>query len=208
MRIRRAISSLLVAIPAAAAFVVITRAVGDGSARKTDRAIHRRMRTFRSPALDVTSQIVTVLTSPALLITCSLGVAFLVRRRGLRVWLPIAAAPFVSMTAGTIFSATLPQQNAPTTSDGKREPGFPSGHTTGAATEIFTIAYVLRRSIGPAGVTALVLTPFLGGVNRLYRDRHWASDIAAGLAAGTCIASLLALASEAVSGVTPWRGAR
>jgi len=195
--IRRVAVPLLVAIPAATAFVLLTRAVAAGTARAADRAVRREVRRFRSPAFDTASGIATALTAPALLVTLSLVLAFRVRSRGLRVWLPIASAPFLAMLAGRAFTEYLPQQEPPPSEDGECEPCFPSGHTTGLTAEAFTIAYALRGdgAIGPVRTSLLLLAPFAGGLNRLYRDRHWATDVAAGLSAGAVIASALEIVS-------------
>jgi membrane-associated phospholipid phosphatase len=181
---------LLVALPAAAAFVAVARAVANGSARRIDEHVRHRVLTRRAPALDAASAIVTPLTAPPLLIAASLALAFAVRRRGAHVALPIAAAPFAAMIAGRTFTELLPQQDSPS----ECEPCFPSGHTTGATAEAFTIAYVLRREkmIGVPLAMTIAAMPFIGGANRLYRDRHWSSDIVAGWAAGTVIAALMA----------------
>jgi undecaprenyl-diphosphatase len=198
---RRSPALLFVTIPAAAAFVLLARGVADGSARRVDRGIRRRVREVRSPGLDVVSAIVTPLTAPALLIAGAGTVAFAMRGSGKRVWMPIAASPLLAMIAGATFTKVLPQQHAPTSEEGDCEPCFPSGHTTGAAAEALTIVLVLRREriLGGAAAAALLALPVIGGLNRLYRDRHWATDIAAGWSAGACIASLLALASGAMA---------
>jgi undecaprenyl-diphosphatase len=182
---------LLVAFPAVAAFVAVTRAVANGSARAIDEEVRKRILARRAPALDAASGVITPLTAPALLIAASLALAFAVRRRGARVALPIAAAPFVAMIAGRTFTQMLPQQESPV----ECEPCFPSGHTTGATAEAFTIAYVLRREkiIAAPLALAIVAVPFIGGANRLYRDRHWSTDIVAGWSAGAAIAAMMAL---------------
>jgi undecaprenyl-diphosphatase len=209
MRRRPALTPLLITLPAAAVFVLMARGVANGSARHADRAIRRRVRALRSPALDIYSAVITPLTAPALLIAGAEVLAFAMRRRGARVWLPIAASPLLAMTAGATFTKLLPQQNAPASEYGDCEPCFPSGHTTGAAAEALTIAWVLRRdaNLGAASAAALLALPIIGGLNRLYRDRHWATDIAAGLSAGACIASLLALASDAIASPATRRAA-
>lgn len=97
------------------------------------------------------------------------------------------------MTAGRLFTEFLPQQSAP----GSDEPGFPSGHTTGLTAEVLTVLYVLSREgiAGPAAAT-LSLFPIVAGVNRVYRDRHWASDVVAAWAAGAAVAAGCALLYE------------
>jgi len=195
---KRARVPILAAAGSAAAFAAVVRAVSDRTAHPLDDAVRNAILESGSPELDALSQVVTPLTAPAFLIAISIFIAYRMRSRGARAWMPIVAAPLLAMIAGKSFSLTLPQQNAPSSADGTFEPCFPSGHTTGAMTEALTIAYVLRRekAIGPATALAITAVPFIGGMNRLYRDRHWGSDIVAGVTAGSAIASLLIAASE------------
>lgn len=135
------------------------------------------------------------LSAPGLAIAATIAVAFSVRRRGARVWLPIAISPLMAMTAGRMFTELLPQQSAPDSD----EPGFPSGHTTGLTAEVLTVAYVLSRErmAGRAAAAAtLSLFPILAGMNRVYRDRHWASDVVAAWAAGAAVAAGCAILYE------------
>lgn len=72
---------------------------------------------------------------------------------------------------------------------------FPSGHSTGSAAVLVTLAYVLAREgvlrrrdallIGMAG-------PLLIGVSRIYLDVHWATDVLAGWALGLTVACMSA----------------
>ncbi|MBV8547127.1 MAG: phosphatase PAP2 family protein [Acidobacteria bacterium] len=180
------------------AFAYIAANVASGAARPIDEMLRRRIRRLRSPALDAVSAVAVVATAPGILIACSLAVAFRFRRDGIHIWLPIAASPLLAMTAGRCFTEILPQQLAPTAKEGEREPSFPSGHTTGAAAEMFAMAAVLRGAgiVSRPVAVAIALVPFGGGMNRLYHDRHWTTDIAAGLCAGTAIAVLLTTASR------------
>lgn len=195
-RIGRAL--FLTGAASVAAFTLTVITVATGTARPIDERVRRRFLQARSPVLDALSAVVTPLTSPAALITCSLATAFRFRQLGKKVWLPIVSAPALAMIAGRCFTATLPQQFAPTGSDGEPEVSFPSGHTTGATAEALTIGYVLWRDqvVGGAAAGAMSLVPLLGAINRLYRDRHWSSDVAAGLTAGVAIATILATLGE------------
>ncbi|MGA8809096.1 MAG: phosphatase PAP2 family protein [Thermoanaerobaculia bacterium] len=169
------------------------KSVATGEARPFDKVLRQKIAVLRSPSMDIVSAVLTATTSPALLIACCVAVAVRFRHLGLRVWLPIASSPLVAMIAGRCFTEILPQQYAPTSKDGERECCFPSGHTTGAAAEMFTLAYILRRSgvVSVPITAAIAIVPIAGGMNRLYRDRHWTSDIVAGLSAGTAIATAL-----------------
>jgi len=189
----------------AATFIATVLAVASDAAGATDERIRRRFLKAQCPALDTVSAIVTPLMSPQLLIACSLGFGVATRKRGPQVWLPVVSAPFVAMTAGRVFTSTLPRQYAPTPENGKLELSFPSGHTTGATAEALTIACVLRKNgmIGSTTATAIALVPMVEGLNRLYRDRHWASDVVAGLSAGATIAALLCGMSGDTARLTP-----
>jgi undecaprenyl-diphosphatase len=195
---RSAGGGVLLGVVSAGVFALTVKAVATGAARGLDERLRRRFLQARSPRLDVLSAVVTPLTSPAMLIACSLATAVRFRRLGATVWAPIASAPFLAMIAGRCFTATMPRQYAPTTSEGKREVCFPSGHTTGATAEILTISSLLRRRrlLGRGPAAAILLVPVIGGLNRLYRDRHWSTDIVAGLSAGTVIAVALVTGSE------------
>ncbi|HEV7488843.1 MAG TPA: phosphatase PAP2 family protein [Thermoanaerobaculia bacterium] len=189
---------LLLFTSSVSVFVVVVKRVATGKARPRDESLRRKITSLQSPEMDIVSTVLTVATAPALLVASSLAVAFRLRHLGANVWLPLASAPLVAMTAGRCFTEILPQQYSPTSKDGKREPCFPSGHTTGATTEMLTIAYVLERSgvINTPVAMAIALAPIAGALNRLYRDRHWTSDIVAGLSAGTAIATVLSSISD------------
>jgi membrane-associated phospholipid phosphatase len=184
---------LLLSLGCGVAFAVVARAVARGRTRSVDRKVREAVVAVRSDALDAVSAVVTAMTAPALLValTCT-AAGLLVRKRSLRVWLPIAASPWIAMSAGASFTCLLPQQYSPDRKE-SCEPCFPSGHTTGLTTEALTFAIVARRHglIGRGAFAALLALPVVGGVNRLYRDRHWASDIAGSWIAGLALAALL-----------------
>jgi membrane-associated phospholipid phosphatase len=192
----RVIAVVAVAIAAGAVLRRTVAAVRSGGSNSSDDAVRRRVLAMRSDAGDVASSIVTALTAPALLVPANWILAYAFRRRGLATWLPIAAAPVAAMTAGAVFSRTLPQHHAPDSKD--CEPCFPSGHTTGLTAEVMTVAYVLCSdgAISSSFAVLALCWSLASGINRLYRDRHWASDIVAGWSAGLVVSSCCALTSE------------
>jgi membrane-associated phospholipid phosphatase len=190
---RQKVFRLLLFTSAVGIFIYVVKRVATGSARPLDESLRQRIASLKTPAMDAASAVVTFATAPALLIAISMAVAFRVRRLGTHVWLPIASSPLLAMAAGRTFTEILPQQYAPASEDGEREPCFPSGHTTGATAEMLTIAFVLHRRgvVSTPVAAAIALVPLVGGMNRLYRDRHWTSDIVAGMSAGAAIATAL-----------------
>jgi membrane-associated phospholipid phosphatase len=194
---------LLLFTSSVSVFVVVVKRVATRKARPLDESLRQKITSLQSPTMDRVSAVLTVATAPALLIASSLAVAFRFRRLGVNVWLPIASSPLVAMVAGRCFTEILPQQYSPTSKDGERERCFPSGHTTGAAAEMFTMAYILRRSsvVTIPVAAAIAIVPMVGGLNRLYRDRHWTSDIVAGLSAGAAIATALTSMGDSLRGL-------
>ena len=187
---------VLAGVAAAEAFRRLTAAVGRGACERFDCAVRRQFSGRHRAEADVASDVVTLLTAPAFAVPATLIAAFALRRRGAAAWLPAAAAPFVAMSFGAACSRTLAPRDAPAKREG--ESCFPSGHTTGLTAEAVTLAYILRREglLHLPQAMALLAAPIGGGVNRLYRDRHWATDIAAGWSGGIAVACGCALLSE------------
>ena len=104
---------------------------------------------------------------------------------------------------GQSFTSFFAQRNPPdhpVTGTGEpTEATFPSGHTTGVTAEALAIAYILAREklASPGVLAALLAWPFVAGVTRLYRDRHWLSDVLAGWVAGTAVATISVLLYQA-----------
>jgi undecaprenyl-diphosphatase len=157
-----------------------------------DRRIHEWLEERANPALDSATDVVSALSAPAFLVTATLFIAFAVRRRGRAVSLPIVFSPLVSMTAGSLMTALMPPRYPPDAARRGYEPCFPSGHTTGATAELLVSSYVLMREriLPPPLATGVLAIPLLAGCARVYRGRHWPTDVVAGWLAGTTIAAL------------------
>jgi undecaprenyl-diphosphatase len=185
----------LIAFGGAAQFARIARDVRLKRARRYDARIRKYVRRHEDPRLDVISKALVAETAPATLVPITLGAAIAMRKRGVAAWLPIALAPLLAMTAGKLFTDLMPQQHAP---DGSGECCFPSGHTTGVTAETLTAMYVLTREkvFRVDEAAFLCAFPIVAGINRLYRDRHWASDILAGWSAGISVAAICAIVFE------------
>ncbi len=182
----------------AAVFTWLSSAVLQGRTNGIDRRIHEWLEECANPALDSATDVVSTLSAPAFLVSATLFVAFAVRRRGRGVSLPIVFSPIMAMTTGSLMTALMPPRYPPDAARCGYEPCFPSGHTTGAAAELLVSSYVLTRErILPTSLAAVVLSiPLLAGCARVYRGRHWLTDVAAGWLMGTTIAALCAAAYE------------
>jgi PAP2 superfamily protein len=72
------------------------------------------------------------------------------------------------------------------------EPAFPSGHALQTAGVAWTTAYVLvREGIAPPGavVPLALLLPAVSGMVKLWRDRHWFTDVIGGYLLGATLAA-------------------
>ncbi|MEA2236615.1 MAG: undecaprenyl-diphosphatase [Thermoanaerobaculia bacterium] len=186
-------------------FAWLSRIVLQGRANGIDRRIHDWVEECANPALDSAMDVVSALSAPAFLVTATLLVAFAVRKRGRRVFLPIAFSPLAAMTAGSLMTSLMPVRYPPDAASKGYEPCFPSGHVTGATAELLVSCYVLvREQIVPAPVLSVaVVVPLLAGCARVYRGRHWSSDVIAGWLVGTALAAFCAATYEAFRRPTP-----
>jgi membrane-associated phospholipid phosphatase len=187
-------------VGSAGAFAWLSALVLQGRANGMDRRIHEWLEERANPALDSTTDVVSALSAPAFLVTAALFIAFAVRRRGRGVSLPIVFSPLVSMTAGSLMTALMPPRYPPDAARRGYEPCFPSGHTTGATAEVLVSSYVLMREriLPPPLATGVLAIPLLAGCARVYRGRHWPTDVVAGWLAGTTIAALSVATYESI----------
>lgn len=182
----------------AASFAWLAGAVLQGRTNGVDRRIHEWLEECANPALDSATDVVGALSAPAFLVTATLFIAFAVRRRGCGVWLPMAFSPIAAMTTGSLMTALMPPRYPPDAARCGYEPCFPSGHTTGATAELLVSSYVLMRErmLPPSLASGVLSIPLLAGCARVYRGRHWLTDVVAGWLMGTTIASLCAATYE------------
>jgi undecaprenyl-diphosphatase len=179
-------------------FAWLAGAVVQGRANGIDRRIHEWLEERANPALDSATDIVSTLSAPAFLVSATLFIAFAVRKRGRGVSLPIVFSPITAMTTGSLMTALMPPRYPPDAARCGYEPCFPSGHTTGATAELLVSCYVLMRErmLPPSLATGVLSIPLLAGCARVYRGRHWLTDVAAGWLMGTALAALCAATYE------------
>jgi len=140
----------------------------------------------------------TALGSPAVLILAmgaTWGYLMLTRQRAMA-WLTAATAGgglLMAMTLKTLFSRERPDLvYHATVASGY---SFPSGHAMMSAVVYLTLAALLARLIPSTRqrlyvVGSAMLITGLIGLSRIYLGVHWASDVAAGWAAGASWALL------------------
>lgn len=112
-----------------------------------------------------------------------------------RAGLPVVAASILAAAASEAGERYLPARRPPPGRHKPSEPSFPSGH----AMETAAVATAAAMALGRAGVgrravvvPAAVLVPLLSGAAKLYLDRHWATDVLGGWAAGVALGAAVA----------------
>jgi undecaprenyl-diphosphatase len=197
---REQIGGTLVLLAAAGLFSLIARRVHTKRAEPFDQGAREWIQHHRVAAVDVVTRPVTLLSIPLVVITATAALVWQLQQAGRKhAAFAVAITPFVAATAGQSFTTFLSQRNPPDKGDAPggevTEPSFPSGHTTGVTAEALAAAYVLTREelATPPMLGLLLLWPVLVGVSRVYRDRHWISDILGGWVAGTGVAAVAAL---------------
>jgi undecaprenyl-diphosphatase len=112
----------------------------------------------------------------------------------------INLASTLSTSASKTFDWALKHRTPPPGRHARREQSFPSGHTLETTALALTAAHVLwRESMADARIAfpLAALIPVLEGAGRLYLDRHWTTDVVAGVLGGVTIAAVCALGYEA-----------
>jgi len=186
-----------VLVAAVALLALIARKVAANATQPFDNSVRRTLQAHRTPLLDVATKPITIVSLP-LVVVCATGVIvwWLHLNGRSNAALVIGVTLIVAAAVGQAFTMFFPQPSAPhaaESEDGKSTAAtFPSGHTTGVTAEALVIAYVMSAEglASPAAIAALLAWPLLVGASRLYRDRHWLSDIVAGWIAGVAVASV------------------
>ena len=199
---KMSIAASLTLIGAAALFSVVARRVATKQADPTDTELADLALANQSPVIDTLCKPVTALSMPPVVVAATAGLAWWLYRKERRAAaLVVALTPVAAAAVGQSFTMLFPQKNPPDKVDapaGEAEATFPSGHTTGVTAEALAVAYILsaEKLASWRMVLALLMWPFVVGISRLYRRRHWLSDVQAGWLAGTAVAAASVLGYE------------
>ena len=193
-----------VLLAAAGLFALIARNVSNHETEHLDQKVHKWAQANRTASLDVVTKPITLLSIPLVVVTGTAALIWWLHREGRSsAALAVAFTPIAAATVGQSFTSFFAQRNPPdhpgAGNSEEAEATFPSGHTTGVTAEALAIGYILSREklASPSVLAALLAWPFVVGVTRLYRDRHWLSDVLAGWLAGTAVAAVSALVYQA-----------
>lgn len=209
----RILAPLFLAAVCGWAFLEIAGEVLDGDARSVDLWILHRLRTgdqHLSPLGPVWLQDgmrdITALGSPAVL-TLTVGAVwgFLVLARQWRMaWLALGSAAGGLLVASMLkFAFSRARPDAVFHATMASGYSFPSGHSMMSAVVFLTMAALVARLTSRARLKLYVMTvglvlSGLVGLSRVYLGVHWASDVAAGWAAGAAWALVCWLAADAL----------
>ena len=129
------------------------------------------------------------------------------RRHGLARALTVAAVGVTADLAHAALKYSL-RETRPIVArlTGKRTPSFPSGHAARAAAVAGVLAHLAAReglvplAVGLPLTAAVAVT---SGSQRVWIERHWATDAVGGFALGAAIAAGVALLYDTLSEPTP-----
>lgn len=195
---RAALLATLTASLATLTALALARHLGDPPL-PFDRAVQRwsrtrrlgpRRRTTARAVADTCAQL-TGQWPPA--IAGALAAAAVARRLGVRPALPVLAAVPLGNAAHAALKYTR-RHHRPLLArlTGKRTPSFPSGHATRAAAAAGILAHVAARDGRvPASVVlpAAAAVALVGAGQRVWVERHWATDVIGGWALGAAVAA-------------------
>ena len=188
------------AIGGAAAFAAVASLVFTRKTRWLDRAVRERVGTRHGrPGTAVVAAMGYTGKSWVHGPAAALLASYVKHRGSLEGSRAINVASALSTGASKSFDWLLKHRAPPPGRRAPREQSFPSGHTLETAAVALTAAHVLwREGVADPRVAFPVaaLVPILEGAGRLYLDRHWATDVIAGLAGGVTIAAICILGYE------------
>jgi undecaprenyl-diphosphatase len=189
-------------------FVLIAEDLVDGGGLIShDEAVLRWFVDHRSEWMISIARFVGIASGFVSLLGLSAVLGVWVWRRG---W-PLALAPLASLLlagiAATVAKVIFGRARPPIALHGVRvtSPAFPSGHAADAAGFVLAAAFALSLTVAHSRRTQLVLIALgvflaaLVGISRLVLAVHWLSDVVAGWALGSGIATGVVVVSWYVS---------
>ena len=180
-------------VGAAIGFALLARGVNRHNTRRIDGTVRRALPKRHRRVTRVAMQVWEPLgkwygqTPVAALTTAAVW-----RARGPRAALPIAAASASAASLAWVLERTMRPRKPPPGRHSPSEPAFPSGHALQTTAVAWTTAYVLvRDGMAPAGaaVPLAVALPAVSGIVKLWRDRHWFTDVVGGYLLGAALAA-------------------
>jgi membrane-associated phospholipid phosphatase len=192
---------VLAALGALGGFAAVAALVYGGRAIRVDRAVHRAVVKRQHPRIERAAKAISPIGAPeghgpaALLLAL-----WLWRRTGS----PAGGTAVLAASAGSRLTSValerwIRQRPPPPGRHKPSEPSFPSGHALESAAVALTAAHVLvaERLVPPAAAVAMGLAlPAVAGGGKLYRDRHWLTDVLGGWLAGGALAAAAVTAYE------------
>jgi len=178
---------------AAIGFALLARRVKRHRTRQIDATIRKALPRRHRRVTKVAMQVFELLGKwYGQMPIAALTTAAVWRARGPRVAMPIAAASASAASLAWLLEQTMRPRKPPPGRHSPSEPAFPSGHALQTGAVAWTTAYVLVRegiaSPGSAVPLALAL-PAATGLMKLWRDRHWFTDVMGGYLLGAALAA-------------------
>lgn len=166
----------------------------DGDAFRLDAVVRGWAEPHFHPRGRIVAHAISLPGYPGLYMPAAALGAWLLRARGADDALALPIAVLMAWVGQRIVKRFLDRTRPPTpAARGKKEPAFPSGHTTGTTALVLAGALLLARAgllswpwaLGIAtGIAVLV------ALSRIYLDEHWATDVLGGFALGGAAALL------------------
>ncbi|MEP6692418.1 MAG: phosphatase PAP2 family protein, partial [Gemmatimonadaceae bacterium] len=182
----------LTALAGAVAFLALAGVVARGNTRTFDRAVRRRVLGRQGRGGRAAMAALTVGGESAVHVCAALlGALAIARRRGPRAGGAVALSSLGALATHNAVKLVLKRRRPlGALLRGKREPSFPSGHTTASTAVAATIAYAVAREriIASRHAAAIaVAVSALVGASRVSLDEHWATDVFGGWAGGITV---------------------